>query len=133
MFKYLHKPLLYLLAFAMITIGVLHFVDPAPFERIVPPAFGDAKTLVYVSGFFEVLGGAGLLLPATRRAAAWGLIALYIAVFPANLYMAWNGIQLHPTNPMPTWMAWARLPFQLVFIGWAYLFARADKPNRPST
>ena len=120
------RPLLYLLAFNMVAVGVMHFVSPEPFMRIVPPAFGDARTLVYVSGVFEILGGLGLLIPATRRAAAWGLIALFVAVFPANLYMATQGIQLFPENPAPEWAAWVRLPFQFLFIAWAYLFTRPD-------
>ncbi len=119
----LKRALLYLLAVSMIAIGVAHFVAPEPFERIVPPFLGDAKLLVLVSGFFEVAGGVGLLIPRTRRAAAWGLIALFVAVFPANVYMAVEGIQLNPDKPMPEWGAWLRLPFQFLFIAWAAWFA----------
>ena len=115
-----------MLAAAMVGVGVLHFVTPEPFMRIVPPAFGDARLLVYVSGVFEVLGGLGLLLPQTRRAAAWGLILLYLAVFPANIYMAMEGIQIDPAHPVPAWAAWLRLPFQALFIAWAYLFTRPE-------
>jgi uncharacterized membrane protein len=110
----------------MVAIGAAHFVAPEPFMRIVPPALGDARLLVYVSGVFEVLGGLGLLLPQTRRVAAWGLILLFIAVFPANLYMAFAGVQIDPENPLPSWAAWARLPFQAVFIAWAYWFTRPE-------
>jgi len=122
------KGLLWLLAGAMIAIGVSHFVNPDPFMRIVPPPLPERGT-VYLSGVFEVLGGLGLLLPRTRRWAAWGLIALYIAVFPANLYMAFNGIQLDPANPLPEWGAWVRLPFQLLFIAWAWWFTRVPEPS----
>ena len=86
---------------------------------------------VYVSGVFEVLGGLGLLLERTRRAAAWGLILLYLAVFPANIYMAMEGIQIDPANPLPSWAAWARLPFQAVFIAWAYWFTRPEPAAPP--
>lgn len=122
----LRAPLRMTLAAAMVGVGVLHFVNPEPFMRIVPPALGDARLLVYVSGVFEVLGGLGLLLERTRRAAAWGLILLYLAVFPANIYMALEGIQIDPANPLPSWAAWARLPFQAVFIAWAYWFTRPE-------
>ena len=122
----LRAPLRVTLAAALVGVGVLHFVNPEPFIRIVPPALGDARLLVYVSGVFEVLGGVGLMVPRTRRAAAWGLILLYLAVFPANIYMAMEGIQLDPANPMPSWVAWARLPFQAVFIAWAYCFTRPE-------
>jgi uncharacterized membrane protein len=128
----LRAPLMVTLAAAMVGVGVLHFVTPEPFMRIVPPALGDARLLVYVSGVFEVLGGVGLLLPQTRRAAAWGLILLYLAVFPANIYMAMEGVQIDPANPLPSWAAWARLPFQAVFIAWAYWFTRPEPAPAPT-
>jgi uncharacterized membrane protein len=112
------------LALAMIAVGILHFVQPKPFVRIVPKYLPAPLTLVYVSGFFEVLGGIGLLIPQTRVWAAWGLIALYIAVFPANIYMLTDNVSLDPKKPLPRWLLWARLPFQLVFIAWAYSFTK---------
>ncbi len=115
---------LWILALAMISIGVLHFVQPKPFVRIVPKFLPAPLALVYVSGFFEILGGVGLLVPATRAYAAWGLIALYIAVFPANVYMLTHNVSLNPKKPIPRWALWLRLPFQLVFIAWAYWFTR---------
>jgi uncharacterized membrane protein len=120
--------LLWTLALAMIAIGVSHFLNPDPFMRIVPPPLPERGT-VYLSGVFEILGGAGLLLPKTRRWAAWGLIALYVAVFPANLYMAFSGVQLDPANPLPAWGAWVRLPFQILFISWAWWFTRVPGPE----
>lgn len=110
------------LAIAMVGIGVLHFVQPKPFVRIVPKYLPAPLALVYISGFFEIAGGVGLLIPATRVWAAWGLVALYLAVFPANIYMLTNNISLNPKKPIPRWMLWLRLPFQLVFIAWAYWF-----------
>ncbi len=115
---------LWALALAMIAVGVLHFVQPKPFVRIVPKYLPAPLTLVYVSGFFEILGGVGLLIPQTRTWAAWGLIALYIAVFPANIYMLTDNVSLDPKKPIPRWMLWARLPFQFVFIAWAYYFTQ---------
>jgi uncharacterized membrane protein len=81
---------------------------------------------VYLSGVFEVLGGVGLLPEKTRRLSSWGLIALYVAVFPANLNMAINEIQIS-AEPLPVWALWARLPFQLLFIAWAWWVARRDQ------
>jgi uncharacterized membrane protein len=112
-----------LLAFAMVAVGTLHFTNPEPFLRIVPPPL-PPRGAVYLSGVFEILGGLGLLVPKTRRFSAWGLIALYVAVFPANIYMALNNIQLDPANPMPAWGAWLRLPMQLPMIYWAWTFTR---------
>lgn len=116
---------LWILAGSMVAIGATHFIAPEPFMRIVPPPLPPLAT-IYLSGFFEILGGLGLLLPRTRRAAAWGLIALFVAVFPANIYMAIDKIQLNPARPMPEWAAWARLPFQAVWIAWAWWFTRTE-------
>ena len=113
---------LWVLALAMIAVGVLHFARPKAFVRIVPKYLPAPLALVYISGFFEILGGLGLLVPATRPWAAWGLIALYIAVFPANIYMLTDNISLDPKKPIPRWALWLRLPFQLLFIVWAYWF-----------
>ncbi len=107
-------------AAAMVVVGILHFVNPEPFVRIVPAVLPEPLMLVYVSGVCEVLGGLGLLIPKVRLYAAWGLIALYVAVFPANLNMAINHIQLNPDHPAPEWIPWARLPFQVLFIALAY-------------
>lgn len=111
-----------LLAVLMIAVGALHFVQPKPFVRIVPKFLPAPLALVYVSGFFEILGGIGLLIPDTRSWAAWGLIALYVAVFPANVYMLTHNISLNPKKPIPRWALWLRLPFQFLFIAWAYWF-----------
>jgi uncharacterized membrane protein len=112
-------------AVAMMAIGIDHFVQPAFFVRIVPSVFvGSVVTallLVRVSGAFEVLGGLGLLVPRTRRAAGIGLVLLYVAVFPANVNMV-----VHPElgGAIPLWALWARLPFQLVFIALALWVSR---------
>jgi uncharacterized membrane protein len=113
---------LWVLALGMIAIGLLHFARPKPFVRIVPRYLPAPLALVYVSGLFETLGGLGLLIPATRAWAAWGLIALYVAVFPANVYMLTDNVSLDPKKPIPRWALWLRLPLQLVFILWAYWF-----------
>lgn len=128
MVRLFRRVMLWLLALAMTGVGVLHFTDPEPFMRIVPPPLPSRGT-VYLSGFFEILGGLGLLVPRTRRAAAWGLVLLYLAVFPANIYMAIEGIQLDPGNPLPGWVPWARLPFQVLFIAWAWWFTRPAPPS----
>lgn len=124
----LKAPLRVLLAVSTAAVGALHFINPEPFIRIVPPWVPDARWAVYVSGVAEILGGVGLLIPRTRVAAAWGLIALFIAVFPANIHMAVHQINLGD-SPMPTWAPWARLPFQAVFIAWAWWNTRPDRPT----
>jgi uncharacterized membrane protein len=73
--------------------------------------------MVYISGAAEIAGGFGLLLPRVRRLAAWGLVALLIAVFPANIYMALDHVQI-TTNPLSPWVLWSRLPLQFLLIWW---------------
>ncbi|MBC8122793.1 MAG: DoxX family protein [Gemmatimonadaceae bacterium] len=116
-----------LLSVFMVTAGILHFVNPEPFVRIVPPYLPYHLELVYISGFFEILGGVGLLIPPVSRAAAWGLIALFVAVFPANINMALNNIALEGLQYDPVWH-WVRLPLQAVLIAWAWWFThQADR------
>lgn len=113
----------WLLAGLMVFVGVLHFTHNAMFARVVPNYLPAPEALVYISGFFEILGGVGLLIPAFSRAAGWGLVALYIAVFPANVHMAIHQIPLGDQSA-PSALLWARLPLQLVLIAWAYWYAR---------
>jgi uncharacterized membrane protein len=120
----MRKALRWLLAIAMVAVGVAHFVDPEPFVRIVPAWLPWPLWLVWISGVFEVAGGVGLVVARTRRAAGIGLCALYVAVFPANLNMALHPIEL--AEAIPTWALWARLPFQLLLIACAYWVSRDD-------
>jgi len=110
-----------LLAFAMIVIGAVHFTDPEPFVKIVPDYLPYHLELVYLSGFFEVLAGFGLLIPRVSRAAAWILVVLFITVFPANIYQAVNNIAV-PALPHDPPLIWLRLPFQAFLVAWAWWF-----------
>ena len=120
----------WVLTIFMVGAGVNHFYNPAPYLGMMPAVLPAPLALVYVSGVAEILGGLGLIPPATRRLAAWGLIALFIAVFPANLNMAVNHLPLG-TQALPSWALWARLPLQLLLIWWAATFTRPDRPTRP--
>jgi uncharacterized membrane protein len=110
------------LAVSIIIVGITHFIKPDQFARIVPPPFPPLPS-VYISGVFEILGGIGLLIPYVSVAAAWGLIALFIAVYPANIYMTLHNIKVEgiPQNQL---LYWARLPLQAVLIAWAYWYTR---------
>jgi uncharacterized membrane protein len=111
----------WLLGLLFVLAGVLHFVRPDLYVRIMPPYLPWHRELVYLSGLCEVVLGALLLVRRTTTAAAWGLIALLIAVFPANVHMAVNA-ELYPT--IPPVLLWLRLPLQGVLIAWAYWFTR---------
>jgi uncharacterized membrane protein len=114
-----------ILAIFMIGIGAAHFARPGGFAAIVPAWLPAPYALVVVSGFFEILGGVGLLVPRVRRAASYGLVALYVAVFPANVNMAVHDLQ-PPDFHVPTALLWARLPFQLAFIALALWVGKRD-------
>ena len=114
-----------ILAVCMIVVGVLHFVFTEPFIKIVPNLLPYPATLVYLSGFLEILGGIGLLIPALSQIAAWGLVLLFIAVYPANINMAVNHIQIE-NIPDSNWLQAIRLPFQFVLIAWAWWLTRPD-------
>jgi uncharacterized membrane protein len=115
-------------AAAMVAVGVTHFVRPDGFVRIVPKFLPEPLALVYVSGVFEILGGLGLLVPRTRKLAGIGLIALYVAVFPANINMAMHDIQPFGFAVSPA-AQWLRLPFQALFIWIAWWCSRDDRPS----
>jgi uncharacterized membrane protein len=122
------EKLRWVLAAIMVAIGIGHFVAPASFIRIVPSWLPSPALLVYASGVAEIAGGLGLVCPwpRLRRAAAWGLVALYVAVFPANVNQAVNAIQFEGGSTIPTWALWLRLPFQAMFIAWALWYTRRD-------
>jgi uncharacterized membrane protein len=111
----------FLLAATMTFAGIMHFISPRAYLKMMPRALPFPGALVAISGVFEILGGVGLLIPSTQRWAAWGLIALLIAVFPANVNMAIHRIPLGK-KALPTWALWARLPLQGVVIAWAHWF-----------
>ena len=111
------------LAIFFIFAGAMHFVVPDLYAKIVPPIFPAPFAIVIVSGIAEITGGLGLLLPFTRRAAAWGLVLLLICVFPANIYNAVAHVQLPGIMAKP-WAQWLRLPFQIPLIWWAWLYTR---------
>lgn len=122
----LKSALRWVLTVGMVAIGIAHFLRPEPFVAIMPEVLPAKVLLVYLSGAFEILLGLGLVHPATRRHAAWGLVLLYLAVFPANVNMAINDIPLDGRH-LPAWQLWGRLPLQLVLVAWAFWYTRPDR------
>jgi uncharacterized membrane protein len=115
------QPARLIMAALYIVAGTLHFVLTPTYMKIVPGYLPNPRLLVQISGVAEILGGLGLLVSSTQVAAAWGLIVLLIAVFPANLTMVTD----HARFPgVPLWAAWLRLPLQLPLIYWAWLYTR---------
>ena len=108
-------------------MGTMHFVIPRQFEAIVPRGI-PVREAVAVSGVAEIAGGLALLHPATRRYSRWWLLALLLAVFPANVHMAVNPEQIRglDLNRIPRWTLWARLPLQPLAMIWVWRATRAD-------
>jgi uncharacterized membrane protein len=114
----------YLLAAGFIFAGFNHFYNPDFYLRIMPPYLPWPSALHLTAGFFEVVLGVMLLIQRFQKLAAWGLIALLLAIYPANIHMAVNH-HLYPELPMV--FHWIRLPMQFVLIAWALWFTRADE------
>jgi uncharacterized membrane protein len=112
----------------MIGAGINHFVMPDFYIRIIPQFLPFKDLLVAISGIAEIVLGALLMLPRTSRIAAWGLIALLIAVYPANIYMAVEADQFRDIAPS-NWFHIIRLPLQFVMIALCLWFARPERGN----
>ncbi len=121
----------YVLGVLFVLAGVNHFINAAFYLKIMPPYLPWHLALVYLSGLFEIVLGVLLLIPAYTRLAAWGLIGLLIAVFPANVHMALNHELFPEYSPLTLWL---RLPLQLVLIALAYWYTRpVNLPGRSDT
>lgn len=117
----LKRASLYVMAVFYLVAGVNHFITPGFYLIMMPPYLPWHVPLVYISGVVEILLAVLLIPLLTRTYAAWGIILLLIAVFPANVYMAqMNGV----THGLAPVLVWLRLPFQLVLIAWAYWHTR---------
>jgi uncharacterized membrane protein len=120
------RPLLYLLSIQLCLAGFMHLLQPDFFVAIIPEGLPNPEWLNVISGLFEIVIGVYLLEPRTRVLAAWGAIALAIAVFPANVNMLIENIGPEGPgtgNPVANWI---RLPWQGVFIAWAWWFTQPD-------
>jgi len=115
----------FILAFFMLGAGVMHFAKPDFYLKIMPPYLPAHYELVILSGIFEVVLGFLLLVPKVSKLAAWGIIALLIAVFPANIYLFQNPEVL----PAPPILHLLRLPLQGLLILWAYWHTKSKSQN----
>jgi uncharacterized membrane protein len=108
-----------MLAIFFVVAGISHFLGPPAYLAIMPHYLPWPSQLVAISGVAEILGGLGVLWRTTRRSAGWGLVALLIAVFPANIQALRTGMMI-AGHIIPTWMLWLRLPLQVALLGWVY-------------
>ncbi len=120
MMRLMEKIPLYIMAGFFVFAGISHFTKKNFFMKAMPPYIPNHEEMVIISGIAEIILGIGLLFRQTQALAAWGIILLLIAVFPANIYMATSG----KFKKIPQWLLWFRLPLQLVLIAWAYVFTK---------
>ena len=116
------------MAFLYVLAGFNHLVNPAFYVAIMPPDLPNPEWLNLLSGLAEIVLGVFVLEPRVRALAAWGIIALLIAVFPANLYVASQNLGGPDFAPGAgnAFANWARLPLQFVFIAWAWWYTRPE-------
>ncbi len=110
-----------------IVAGTMHFLHPQLYLRIMPPWLPSPIQLIWISGACEIVFGVLLVPRFTRRAAAWLIIALLIAVFPANIQML---LDWYRTGHSLLWIAWMRLPAQILLIFWAWSYTKLPAKNR---
>lgn len=110
---------LYLMALIYIIAGLNHFRNPRMYIKIIPSYLPNPKLLNRLSGFAEIMLGILLVVPAATNYAAWGIIALLIAIFPANLFMVQDQ---KASFGLPKWILVLRLPLQILLMAWAFLY-----------
>jgi uncharacterized membrane protein len=114
--------LLWIMAAFYIFAGVMHFVRPDYYMPMMPPYLPWHAALVFLSGVAELVLGVAVLIPSLRNWAAWGIVLLLIAIFPANLHIALHNVAVFGAAEGAGAMNWVRLPFQLVLILWAWWY-----------
>ena len=117
-----------LMAAFYVAAGLNHFLRPDVYLPMMPPYLPAHRELVLLSGVAEVGLGIAVLIRPLRRASAWGLIALLVAIFPANVHIALHDVPLFGRNEGFGIWNWVRLPFQGLLIAWAWWYTRDDRP-----
>jgi len=125
--------LLWVMGAFYVWAGVMHFARPDFYRPMMPPYLPAHDALIFLSGVAEVMCGLGVLFPPTRKLAAWGTIALLIAVFPANIHVAFDNVPVFGASEGAGPIGFVRLPLQLVLIAWAWWYTRDEQPRRVSS
>ncbi len=129
--RLLKRALLWLMGIFYGVAGINHFRDPGFYLPMMPPHLPLHLELVYLSGLAEIGLGMAVLIPQLRRRAAWGIILLLLAIFPANIHIAVHNVPLGGApHGLGLWN-WVRLPFQGVLIAWAWWYTPAERTPMP--
>ncbi len=120
------RVLLYLMGASYVWAGARHFIKTDYYVQMMPPYLPWHLQLVYLSGIAEIVCGVGVMIPPTRKLAAWATIALLLAVYPANIHVAVNNVPMLGAEEGAGLANWVRLPFQFILIAWAGWYTRGD-------
>ena len=120
----IYKFFLWLYALFYVLAGCNHFLSTEVYYVIIPKWLPAPEFLIYFSGILEIILGLLLLFDRTRKFAALLIILMLIAFIPAHIYMIWKAPFMLGEIMVTPLIAWLRLPFQLVFIGWAWYYYR---------
>lgn len=117
----------YFLAVFFFIAGLNHFLNPQPYLAMMPKALPAHEAMNIISGLAEMAGAIGVLIPRLQRLSGWCLLALLVAIYPANINVALNG---WPGVSIPTWALWARLPLQFALAYWVYFACLLPKQEK---
>lgn len=123
------RVLLWVLAAFYCFAGFNHLINPEFYIAIMPPNLPSPEWLNLIAGLAEIVLGVFVLEPRVRVLAAWGIIALLIAVFPANLWVAMQNVGGEGPGSGNPILNWVRLPFQGVFVVWAWWYTGGDEAS----
>lgn len=112
---------LYIMAIGYVTAGIFHFINPTVYKKIMPSWLPYHFALIYISGVCEIIFGLLLIPEITRPIGAWLIIAMLIAIFPANIQMT---INFWGRYNLWFWLSVARLPLQALLIWWAWTYTK---------
>lgn len=115
---------LVILIIGYVLAGINHFRSPGGYIKVIPPYLPYPQVLNILAGFFEIAFAMLMVFPATRPLAAWGIILMLIAFMPVHIYMIQNAPMKMGGLVVTSFLAWARVPFQVLFVAWAWWYTK---------
>ena len=109
------------MALTYVIAGIMHFVKPKMYERILPGYLPGHKRLVVISGIAEIVFGIALCFPLTKNLAIYAIIAMLIFFLPAHFHMLLNK---KASMGIAKWVLILRIPLQFALMFWAYWYLK---------